>query len=438
MASKRSSLKRPIGGDDDIGVCSKKFRTRDTDIPPLSLLSIPIEVRQLILAELLRREDPLEFKRGSDYYWMLEKETILLMETSPLARLYPAVLRTCKKLYLEGSRLLYSNAVNLRVGTPFFTHYRSLYALGRLCGRDVSGIPAAVVAKMSKVRIQLFAHHQWERRQESLRQIEDGLENFAILLRKAPNWLNVTVQMFHVYKSKRIERSPRNARDNARFAAPLRHLRYIRNRSSVAVSGLTDEIVSSLPAAMTSTQLIADLPLALNALNTYVASVLPAPDSPTRKEMQHRIDLCEQAVWREDHNMFQVGRKRAMAALARLLKYREKTVFNHDPDTWATECFVSVKDERDDAEIDRDTTIVLDMEASDEDDNDTDVTSTEGSDLDAYDLSDSSTHSEDDGDDEDDEDDEDVDDDEDDDDDNDDAWWRHCPCEYCRNLFTLD
>ena len=96
-------------------------------------------------------------------------------------------------------------------------------------------------------------------------------------------------------------------------------------------------------------------------------SVLPAPDAywdpaagcPTREQNQGRIDLCARVVWRKDHDIFQLGQKSVMAALVRLLKYREAMAFSHDPHIWPSECFVYVKDEQDDIEVDQDATSLL-------------------------------------------------------------------------------
>ncbi|KAK6541221.1 hypothetical protein TWF694_008588 [Orbilia ellipsospora] len=72
-----------------------------------SLLTIPTEVRLLVLEHLLVSPFISE-ETGNPEVWPYLRDAVLATRTEGLHLLYPQVLRTCKKIYVEGIKLLYS------------------------------------------------------------------------------------------------------------------------------------------------------------------------------------------------------------------------------------------------------------------------------------------------------------------------------------------
>ena len=124
MVSTCSSFKRRLRPDIALASPSKRARLHQPPKPKPSPTTLPSEVRELILKELLWQEDPIEFnfevfekyaKGKQDYH-----DGLLIRATNPIVTFDPEILRTCKQLCAEGSKILYRNAVNCRVGRPFY------------------------------------------------------------------------------------------------------------------------------------------------------------------------------------------------------------------------------------------------------------------------------------------------------------------------------
>ena len=314
---------------------------------------LPAELRRQLLRELLFRAEPLEFNRGLQFVQRAQRaftpgEQLLIKTVAPTSGLCPQILRTCKILYAEGSEVLYSNTINCRINEPFFRPDEMPLSVVVLSPSYLPSttnlLPKAVLEKISRIRVQLFAHHQRSKRHASLHEMRAGVQKLAVLVRKAPAWQSIRIEMFHVYHHRKVEREPRTEADAAYFASALGPWRYVRNRSSVELHGVRGDLVKSLSALMTSREPFADLPMAMAALREYMQStstVLLQSQHP-RSKLQTLVAkahstanlVCERAVRREDPEMFLRGRSKVMEMLSRIAMYKHKHVFKYDLDAW--------------------------------------------------------------------------------------------------------
>ena len=299
----------------------------------------------MILTELLWFEHPLEFN-DAVYIYRPSKRDKLLVQTSPPVNgmLHPQILETCKQLYLEGSEILYSNTINCRVSEPF---YRPDYGrLGNFILRQeyhafAFKLPPAITQKISRVRVQLFAHHQREKRDPSLDSMEQGIEDLAREFRKIPAWKHIDIEVIHVYHPRKLERQSRNPADSISFASALHPWRYVRKRTAVTITGLNSKLISALPALMTCTKPFVDLALAYNTLKEYSRIVI-SPMARKRVPNPHlgtilaQTRICGRAVRHEDADLFIRSRKRMMVALNNMVIRQEAKVFQHDSSQWDT------------------------------------------------------------------------------------------------------
>ena len=378
----------------------------------------------MILSKLLCNRSPLEYNpnvgislfKGSRLIHPLnasaQNEIRLLRSTPPANRsLHPQILSTCKQLYQDGLDILYSNTVNCRIGSPYLNpeHRRPrVIILHPQYDGEISKLPAAIVQKMSKVHIQMFAHHQYGKRDQSLGLMKQGLGMLAFELRKAPQWQDITLEVIHVYKKGNSGEQGRSPADCARVERVLYPVQYVRHRTSVAITGLNDDFASKLSATMTSTNPFADLPLAADALDKYMTSVLQplimgggiAQFRNVTTAISHARSVCEWAIRHEEPDRFISGRKRIMALVNGLVLQQEAKVFKHDPQDWLSNPSLSQSAE----EVQQNSLDVDDLLMPLPEDNASTDDEDEDWDTDAYDDTDMSTDSDDSDEDEEDED----------------------------------
>lgn len=158
-------------------------------------------------------------KGKQDYH-----EYLLIRATSLLVVLDPETLRTCKQLYAEGSKILYSNTVNCRVGRPFFGANFYVESDGpvvlssRFSGMNLNlawNLPSAVLHKMSRCRIQVFVHHKKQWQDVSLRRLKRCMETLAEAIGES-SWQHIQIQMIHMYGAT-MEYSVRKPHQSRRF-----------------------------------------------------------------------------------------------------------------------------------------------------------------------------------------------------------------------------
>ncbi|KPI35909.1 uncharacterized protein AB675_10493 [Cyphellophora attinorum] len=161
---------------------------------PLRLLSLPSEIRALILRELLTSDEPLFYDRD---------------RSKPRPQLWPKVLQTCKQVYEEGRQLLYSNALGIHIGNPNPVGIRVMkYPIGpREYGRWVvkearthvlahsydldssrSQLGINVVEGFSKISIRIRLDDSND--METLRL---ALENIVREAPEGPNWAHISL-----------------------------------------------------------------------------------------------------------------------------------------------------------------------------------------------------------------------------------------------------
>ena len=350
MVSTRSALKRP-NDDEDSPTSSKRARTERDQ--PRSMMDLPAEVRSLILKELLSLDTPIEYHLpmylpNSTWAQGLPDGVKKLWQTTPPANglLYPQILRTCKRLYLEGSPILYNNTINCRVGQTYLKPDRgrqnTLYVMGRPFNTKYMNVPPAVRSKMSRIHIQLFAHHQNRKRFDSSENMAWGIRKLTVAMRSVPAWKHIEIEVLHVYKSNVVQHQPRKPADNVPFEQALNPCRYIRNRSSVRISGIEGTLISALRALMVSTEPFADLDLALGCLKNYMDRVVAREFSTNCSEGMisagnvHNVfsEICSRGARREDSEMFIRGRRLVMSLLNDRILSNQNHVFHHDPASW--------------------------------------------------------------------------------------------------------
>jgi hypothetical protein len=138
-------------------------------------------------------------------------------------------------------------------------------------------------------------------------------------------------QALKILGSSTIQTEPNDPADGARFEKALHPWRYVRNRSSIAIRGVSGSIAASLPNVMTSTEPFPDLVLAMNSLRTYMRGIMtPAflgSNSPNAdlvlqiSRVQARV--CNRAVSKDDAALFIRGRNRILSLLAQIVTTQE-------------------------------------------------------------------------------------------------------------------
>jgi hypothetical protein len=203
-----------------------------------------------------------------------QSDKLLWKAAEPTMSLYPHLLRVCRQIYQERSEIFYSNTINIRVGEPHLDEEKHPgvldYVFMQTTNRDADLI-LTVFSRISRVRIQLFAHHQEYKVSESLRRMLAGLKRVIIYLGDAPEWTNIEIQVYHIYSNRKLEYHLRKAEDLRPFDPALSWLRYLRNLTSVKSFGIEDPLLSTL---MTSSEPCLRLDRQLNALEAPIENVV--------------------------------------------------------------------------------------------------------------------------------------------------------------------
>ncbi|ETN36645.1 uncharacterized protein HMPREF1541_08923 [Cyphellophora europaea CBS 101466] len=151
-----------------------------------NLLALPVEVRRIILVELLLSnpgDGPLPFYRAP---------------YPP--ELYPAILHTCSQLYTEGSELLYGHMLHFEIytnglpsfyGTPTPYESRAVY-IGRSFETD--SIPPAITARTNHVSIQINARRHHGR--YPMHSLQQEIRKVVRLIDRTPHWQFLTLRAY--------------------------------------------------------------------------------------------------------------------------------------------------------------------------------------------------------------------------------------------------
>ena len=192
---------------------------------------------------------------------------------------------------------------------------------------------------MSRVRVQLFAHHQRSKRRASRDEMGRGVAELALAFKEARAWKTITIEVIHIYHQDKLMRKSRNPVDSIKFACTLWPLRYVRHRYAVTINGLSSKLIADLPTLMTSTDQVVDLLLAYNALKEYMQTVMGDDFKGRNQGPQYRGIgsqnlLCGRAVRHGDVDGFIRARSRIIAILAYVILDQESNVYGHDPYDW--------------------------------------------------------------------------------------------------------
>jgi hypothetical protein len=296
------------------------------------------------LRELLWQKEPLDFNHGlatREKTGLLHPDDRYLLQTSPPSqKLHPSILRTCKQMYTEAVDVLYSNTINCRIRLPRCSgnteENLTILSEKYILGSNVT-LPVAVTQKMCRLRIQLFAHHYWKERRASAKTIEEGLRKLTHIFRThQPAWKYITIQMIHINKSFSLTPECDDPKINDLFETALQPLRFIRNRSSVTLTGVSKGLASKLRDLMLSTQPFVDLKMAMNSLISYCMGSC----RHMRYDDQHFNRLSRdinrlmykgvEASDAGDIDLFMRLRLRTLALVKDLQTRLESKVFRHD------------------------------------------------------------------------------------------------------------
>lgn len=328
------------------GKLSKQARL---EAKPFSLLDLPIEVRAIVLKELLYCSDPKGFESssatGSEYGQFSGGREQWLEQFQTIPRLHPAILVTCKQMHQEGSPILFQNVIQCRIGGPPNRKGAvdgeplpniDVWLLGRGLPHDLRFVPPNVVKMMSSINIEIYL--DYEQRNFELQGMMAYARRLALQLHDAGRWTNMRIELVHsVPPSRRVTRA---------FTTPdevLYPFRWIRNRKQVTIVGVSEDFAKHLSTLMTSPGPCDDLDVMLQAQHDYLLSKIPHDDS-VNLYGKHRFDrVFISRIWdafdnelvqarnNDDVDAFYTARNKVMRLVAEYLMCSMSTVYEHDP-----------------------------------------------------------------------------------------------------------
>jgi hypothetical protein len=346
-----SSFRKRAHSTEHDAECRKRAREQR----PRSLMDLPTEIRRKILSYLLYQVRPVEFNSELMHRIMYTRvrpsDKLLWKATEPTLSLYPHVLRVCRQIYKEGSEILYSNTLNIRVGEPALDPEQHPgvyeYVILQTNMRDSDLVPR-IFSRISRVRIQLFAHHQGYKLSESVRRMSNGLWKVISLLDDAPEWTNIEIQLLHIYSNRKLEYRPRKPKDLLPFIPLIKRLRYVRNRASVKVLGLVGLGSSNLATLMTTAKPCFRLDHHHARLEIYIKNVVPeahvdisvGPEHRALEEIRVTIEdlrrACEEAVDEGNEQKFLRNRNLALKWITTYIITAQGHLLEGEPDHWQT------------------------------------------------------------------------------------------------------
>ena len=337
VASTRSSSKRYLQYANEEDVMPRKRARKSILTTPFPLLDLPPEVRALVLEELLLLSEPVEFTSGKMQYGTVAQWRAHFAALPP-PRLFPAILCTCKQLYEEGSKILYSNTIMCRISNTrdkLLWCGNPLVILARRWG-EVGELPRAILNKISKIHIDIYLHYKDP--YYNLLQVEDAVRELAKGVRtKASSWNDFSIELIHV--------EPIEERTTDFFESPdevLKPLIYLRKCSKVLIKGASEAFASELTNLMTSTTPCVDLDLMLDAAEKYVLDKFPEEDDDEPSEDDESDDRAIQKIWdiysllepardKNDAEAFFKARSQLLLLVSLYERRKLADVFEHDP-----------------------------------------------------------------------------------------------------------
>jgi hypothetical protein len=247
MVTTRTSNKHPLTDVSGAGPGTHKRSRKARQASTFNLLGLPIEVRALILRELLLLPEPVEFT--STQYQGITSDVWKEWEASlPPRKLFPEILCTCRQLNNEGDAILYSNTIMWRIGNisdKDAWEEESIYTQPYRGGR-IRDLPAILRDKIRSVHIELLVHTagpSWNVDELTHEAIELG-EDFH---RSKPKWERLSIQLTHATSA------ADSVSDYSADAEKIvRRLMYIRNLTSATITGAPDDVSAKMISLMTS------------------------------------------------------------------------------------------------------------------------------------------------------------------------------------------
>jgi hypothetical protein len=338
VASTRSSSKRLLSYVKREDMVPRKRARKSTSKSIFPLLSLPIEIRALILQELLLLPEPIFFTSKSIRHGTVAQWREYFASLPP-QRLFPDILYTCRQLYEEASKILYTNTIGCEVGgsrTLDTSPNDPLVILGPNWGDTVSKLPSAIVRRMSRISIRMHLQYQgWD---ENLLTVEEEVRDLSKGIRKdAPRWTDISIELLH---SKPLEK--RSPDDLEAADAILQPFIYLRNRPKVSIQGASRTMTEKLTQLITSDTPCVDLDFMLDAVQEHIEERIPengdidSPDNPTQSWMSEKIwDLYLNRLTnaRDNDNIeeFYKVRSTIMLLVSCFAIGEQEKVYKHDP-----------------------------------------------------------------------------------------------------------
>ena len=323
-------------------------RGRALSQPPAkpSLLTLPRELRGLILKQLLRSDEPFELAEDQAPQVHTDANACYAEQgrcpATKFTRLYPNVLRTCKELCYEGTAILYDNTLSARV---------SCAATEECCPPNNCVVPSplfasrqpsreAVIERISKIRVQIFVK-QCDLSHYSLRVLSDGARMVYHWLESVPHWREVTIDIEEIGDTEDL--------DLTMLVVPLSNLR--RCEAVKINAPYKDKIFDQVANAMMSDEPVVNLHRMYKSLDQYWNDYVDAYPNDANVHSDRYIEPEEAVIIDriETHLMnlqkasdygelkeFCEIREQVLPDIAELEAWRRATIFRNDPPGWVS------------------------------------------------------------------------------------------------------
>lgn len=302
-----------------------------------SLMGLPYELRQKILQLLLKAESPI--------FFLHDQQTRGSSDERPL---WPEITYCCRQLHDEGTPLLYSNIVGIRIGGPsdLLTTRIDAHMLGAAFhGPFWPEHPLlSLLDRFSRIALAIRGYYRdgFDNR----RSMRQGIGQLVSAIDKRPQWTEISIQVH--------EPPPQGAMNfnwdpdyNTYILQPMLRLR---NRSVVHIQGVEERLASNLRHDMALTgpsdiALLNDMFHLLSTMYDFMTKdAILSRDPVVRRQdngVEHNIlgilwrrfdyGVCE-AYETANMSLFRTQRQILIQQLNLLHAWRAAAVFRADPD----------------------------------------------------------------------------------------------------------
>ena len=330
MPSTRASSKRKVALSPAAVADGRNSKRRRNHAQRVGLLDLPVEVRCIILKELLCRSEPIKFQ--SLLYRRIHNLEEYL-QTQPPRILWPEILATCNQLCLEGTGILYSNTFGCWAGNIDPAHDDNQHPFPRvLAGKyyaDLDMVPQNAVMCLPTIAFQFYVHPG----KTELSRLRSSARRFARILRRTDHrWDHVKIQLVCSHAL-----GPQQSFDKA--LEPFCHIRKMRD---VEISGTTDaQYGQDLARQMMSNSPVCDLDAMKESLNRFMQSFMDVDEMPCMRPTDPAVEAiwdkfyeCCDAAEEMQTKSFQQRRREIMQMIGAFLLVRQEKIFENDPEDW--------------------------------------------------------------------------------------------------------